>query len=143
MSELDGRLENWGRWLRSHPHYAAAASLEGNYRSPQHWWPVGPRPKETKGADAWDICLACATLHMRYHLTLKLRHYVGLSDRLLGRVLRMELKERVTTHDVQAIEGMARVLLLDALSEPLAIRRERAKDRVGRIIRATLDLQRD
>lgn len=31
------RLENWKRAFISHPHYRVTASLEGRYKSPQHW----------------------------------------------------------------------------------------------------------
>ncbi len=146
MTDLDSRLQNWGRWLREfQPGLISAAidSIEGNYRSPQHWHPIGSRPIAAKEADAWDICLACATLAMRYHLTLKLVYMRQLPDRDVGRVLRRQLRERIMARDVPAIVGMGKSLLQNALTEPLAIRRERARDRVQRIICATLDLQID
>jgi hypothetical protein len=58
-------------------------------------------------------------------------------------VLRKELRERLTTNDVPAVLGMGKVLLAEALDEPIVIRRLRARDRVRRVINATLDLQID
>ena len=50
---LHDRIENWRRWVLSKgAPYRQANSLEGNYRSPQHWHPEGPRPVEVWRADA-------------------------------------------------------------------------------------------
>ena len=39
------RFENWRSWCRMRGlHQAHAGSIEGRYRSPQHWDPVNPKP---------------------------------------------------------------------------------------------------
>jgi len=142
-SSLHHRLVNWARWSRTFPSFTRTSSIEGNYRSPQHWWPEGPKPEQPEANDAWEVCSAMAAIALRYHLTLKLRYIARMDDRGIGRLLRRELREPITTKDVPAIEGMACVLLLESLSAPAVIRRFRARERVNRIINATLDAQRD
>ena len=36
-------LVRWARWSRSRPIYQSCRSLEGNYRSPQIWYPEPPK----------------------------------------------------------------------------------------------------
>jgi len=135
LQTLDDRLENWGLWLRLFPlHYGQCASVEGNYRSPQHWYPPGPQPKQAKAADAWDVSLAAATLALRYHLVLKLRWVIQLNEDRICAIFRRDLHERMAYQELLATEGMAKVLLAEALDEPVAVRRLRAVERVRRII---------
>lgn len=51
---LHDRIENWRRWVLAGGghHYRQAQSLEGDYRSPQHWHPEAPRPVSANRADA-------------------------------------------------------------------------------------------
>lgn len=46
VRDIDGtldRLDNWKRWAKDKPQYRVTKSLEGKYKSPQHWHP--PEPK--------------------------------------------------------------------------------------------------
>lgn len=50
---LHDRIENWRRWaIATGSPYGQANSLEGDYRSPQHWHPEGPRGPNVWLADA-------------------------------------------------------------------------------------------
>lgn len=47
------RFENWRRWCRAAGyHQGHAFSIEGLYRSPQHWYPDPPRPEPLDVNDA-------------------------------------------------------------------------------------------
>jgi hypothetical protein len=47
------RFANWVRWcIAKGLPQGHALSLEGQYRSPQHWWPEGPRPPSIDLVDA-------------------------------------------------------------------------------------------
>jgi hypothetical protein len=37
--DINERIENWSRWAKVRPHYRVTQSLEGRYKSPQHWEP--------------------------------------------------------------------------------------------------------
>lgn len=143
MERLSVRLANWRAWLMRSPRYGQCASLEGNFRSPQIWYPPGPRPPEPLFADAWDITLAAATLQIRLHLVLKLRHVIQFSDKVIAEILRRELKFRAKAIDVDHIDWEAKLALLDALGTPQVTRRQRAVDRTRQIIKRTEDLMLD
>ena len=47
------RFENWRRWcIAKGLHQGHAMSIEGRYRSPQHWDPPNPKPPEIDLLDA-------------------------------------------------------------------------------------------
>lgn len=53
LTDFQERFENWVRWCCSKGLYQGHAfSIEGQYRSPQHWWPEGPRPPSIDTVDA-------------------------------------------------------------------------------------------
>lgn len=44
-TEFEARFRNWLAWCRMKGlHQGHAGSVEGRYRSPQHWDPVNPKP---------------------------------------------------------------------------------------------------
>lgn len=131
---LDDRLENWGNWLRGSPVYRQCASLEGNYRSPQCWYPPGPRPAEAWAADAWDVCLAVCTLQVRHHLVLELRWVWRVGYEPIRAIFQRELHERFRYQDVLVTYDVACLLLTEALEQPVVVRRQRAVDRVREIL---------
>jgi hypothetical protein len=53
LESFDRRFENWRRWcIQKGLHRGRAGSVEGAYRSPQHWDPPEPRPAEIDVLDA-------------------------------------------------------------------------------------------
>lgn len=45
-TEFEVRFKNWLSWCRMKGlHQGHAGSVEGKYRSPQHWDPVNPKPE--------------------------------------------------------------------------------------------------
>lgn len=65
LPELEDRLTNWGRALRSHRSYGRAMSFEGAYRSPQrnHWtMPVIPIQGRPDLKDAMTVERAWGSL---------------------------------------------------------------------------------
>jgi len=50
------RWENWTRWCKQKGlHQGRTGSVEGAYRSPQHWDPPEPRPKVIDVLDAIQV----------------------------------------------------------------------------------------
>jgi len=140
MDGLDERLTNWKRWLRRYGHSGQACSLEGNYRSPQIWYPPGPRPIAAMDADAWEVCLAAATLPIPLHLLLRLKYVIEFEDRIIASIFREEkIEPRCKTTDIPAIDWEARCTIVEALSQPIVIRRDRAVARARQIIQPILD----
>lgn len=43
LKPVDARLINWAEWSKDRPRRGRCLSLEGGYRSPQHWEPEQPR----------------------------------------------------------------------------------------------------
>lgn len=141
MPNLDDRLHNWGRWVRVHRPKSHTLSLEGNYRSPQHWDPPEPMLPPCDRRDALEIESAASLLPLRYHWVLRLR-YVDRPrppDPLVARLLRRRFR-LPHTPDVLAEHAMACVLLADALAVPHGIRRIRLVAIVRRIIRGSQDV---
>jgi hypothetical protein len=135
LLRLSGRLENWRAWLKSREPNGHCGSLESHYRSPQIWYPPGPRPPDPDGADAWDITIAAATLPLLLHLTLRLRHVVyGLEDAQIAAIIRKELRTRARTADVKAWDYLAQISLLTALDRPLSVSRSMAVLRIRRAL---------
>ena len=140
MDGLDERLTNWKRWLRRYGHSGQACSLEGNYRSPQIWYPPGPRPIAARDADAWEVTLAAATLSIRLHVLLRLKYVIELEDRIIASIFREEkLEPRCKTTDIPAIDWEARCTIVEALSQPIVIRRDRAVAKARHMINQVLD----
>jgi hypothetical protein len=144
MLRLPARLENWRNWLRTSPVYGQCASLEGNFRSPQVWYPPGARPLDPNEADAWDLNLAAATLSIRLHLFLRLRYLAyGLDDHTIAKIIRVELRIRTRGADVPGLDYEAKAALLEALDAPVVVRRARAVAKVLQIMPRYEDLMLD
>lgn len=48
LFDIENRLDEWSRWSRTRPHpYRSCGSIEGHYRSPQHWDAVTWSPSAT------------------------------------------------------------------------------------------------
>lgn len=127
LHTLDDRLANWRAWLRHLPRYRHCGSAENFYRSPQHWHPHGARPRESKAADAWDVCLAAATLPYRLHFLLRLKYVIEFNDGIIASILREDgIMLRCKAIDVPVIDWEARGELSEALGQPLVVLRNRA-----------------
>jgi hypothetical protein len=62
-AEFPARFENWRRWADQRGLYQGhAGSIEGRYRSPQHWDPPDPRPPSINLPDA--ILVNRAYMHL-------------------------------------------------------------------------------
>lgn len=56
VEEFPGRFENWRRWcIQKGLHQGRVGSIEGAYRSPQHWDPPEPRPPMIDVLDALEV----------------------------------------------------------------------------------------
>lgn len=55
-AEFSQRFENWRRWcVQKGLYQGRAGSIEGAYRSPQHWDPPEPRPPSIDVVDALEV----------------------------------------------------------------------------------------
>lgn len=99
VTDLDQRLDNWGRALRAGTPRGRAMSFEGNYRSPQrnHWEiPVSSMRGSIDVQDAWKIETAWGSLPyfdrilLRGHYCLKWtpRHICRVAANETGIVIR-------------------------------------------------------
>jgi hypothetical protein len=74
---LHDRIENWRRYVLAHgSHYSQARSLEGDYRSPQHWHPEAPRPPSVMRADAELLEAAWRTVRPPESRSIILWHHI-------------------------------------------------------------------
>ena len=75
---LHDRIDNWRRWvLTGGAHYSQARSLEGDYRSPQHWHPEAPRPVSAVRADAELLDAAWRTVRPLESRSIILWHHIN------------------------------------------------------------------
>ena len=126
MPEISDRLRNWGRWLRTHPPQSHCYSAEGMYRAPEWESDLGPRPRAPIAADAWDLELAARMLPIRHHLVLKLRYVASCSDNAIFAVMRRQTGIRLSSAGLEALEAMACVRMIEALTLPQNVRQNRA-----------------
>ena len=126
--DLESRLENWARavkWYGGGP--MSCLSAEGHFRSPQHWYPLGPRPLDADVDDAREVESAVCILPLFHHALLR-GWYVRRWTK--GRCLTVA---RLTSHQGYSIgfdRGMreAQGLLGKALTVPAVIRKVRARE---------------
>jgi hypothetical protein len=58
LGDFEARFANWLHWCRMKGmHQGHAGSVEGRYRSPQHWDPVNPKPEWLLLMDVNDAVL--------------------------------------------------------------------------------------
>ena len=76
---LHDRIDNWRRWVLAGGghHYRPAQSLEGDYRSPQHWHPEAPRPASAVRADAELLEAAWRTVRPLESRSIILWHHIN------------------------------------------------------------------
>jgi hypothetical protein len=131
MTDLNSRLRNWGRVVRfyeTEPH-GRCFSIEGGWRSPQHWHPEEPRPPSPDVRDAWHVENGVQVLRARSQAVLRGRFVLQLRDPQLLRDLGMRkcpdwgLRSWA---DVDMAMIAARSELEAALLLPAVLRRRRA-----------------
>jgi hypothetical protein len=123
---LHDRIENWRRWVLAGGYpYGQAFSLEGNYRSPQHWHPEGPRAPQVLRADAELLERAWVSVRplesraiLRWHHVFRLPEWTVRSrvrqvyrhaitrEELAGEIERAECRFAVA---IEAAEGVKKV----------------------------------
>ena len=135
MNDLDHRLRNWARWLRSWARQDHCRSLEGAYRSPQCWYPREPRPERPDEEDAWDIELAARCMALHYHLLLKLHYHTHSRPAAISGIVFRHTRHRMHAADIDAAIGMSQSLLLERLAWPRAMRQEQAQAWLRRELR--------
>lgn len=144
--DLEGRLLNWGRWLRIYRKRGQAFSLEGAFSEHSDewdWYEDGPRQSKRPSpsmSDAWDIEIACRILPVRQHFLLKLR-YLGRvqNDVTVHHEYRKATGERLTARRLIELEASSKVNLAAALEVPQVVRMERALRAVQKLLQKALD----
>lgn len=92
MNEIERRLTEWARWLRSSPARGHCASLEHRYRSPQCWDEINPsNPISTlDAAEIEDIVVA---LPEKYKKLAKYHYVYRMAQHFICRRLRFRHAE--------------------------------------------------
>jgi len=117
-SNLEDRLNNWGRAMRVSRGRGRALSFEGNYRSPQrnHWeLPVSSLHRSIDTHDAWKIETAWGSLPIVERIVLRGHYCLKWPTQ---RIFRVAAKENGILRDSHNLEGMlseARFMLAQAL----------------------------
>lgn len=133
---LDERLENWGHAWRYRMARGQTASLEGAYRSPQHWDALMPPTNAAiifNPRDAAEVENAWQAMGDAFHQALLLGHYVRRYAE--GKVLveawkaAGEPRKRRMSGFLAAL-GMAHALIAAQLDLPAVVRRDRLAARV-------------
>ena len=99
---LHERIDNWRRWaLASGYPYGQANSLEGDYRSPQHWHPEGPRAPEIWRADAELLERAWTTMRpLESRAIVRWHHIFRLPEWTIRRRVRQVYAHAITKDDL-------------------------------------------
>jgi len=120
--------------------YEQCESKEGQYRSKQQWdaLPLNP-PVKPEDKDAYEVALACASLILRDHLTLKLGYVFEIPDYRIAKVLTKETRQRVQHVDMMRVFSEAKASLVQALKCGAAIRRLRTVERIRQVLPRTVD----
>lgn len=97
-TEFELRLRNWCLWcrMREGEHYGHAGSIEGRYRSPQHWDPVNPKPEWLLTLNEND-----AVLVNRAYIYLPEKQRLVIVGMLIERVRQPELARKVGCHHTE------------------------------------------
>ena len=139
--DLDERLENWRRCLRSGglpP--LLARSLESHWRSPQCWafLDLAWRPRIIDPWDAWEIEGAVTALPAFYAVLLAgwyVRRWSPAKSLQTARKAAGEARTR-RGGDFDASLAMAKCLLTEQLGIPAVVRKERIRARVRILLAA-------
>jgi hypothetical protein len=101
---LHDRIENWRRWVLAGGYpYRQANSLEGNYRSPQHWHPEGPRPPQVMRLDAELLERAWTTVRPLESRAIVRWHFIfRLPEWTVRQRVRQIYRHAITVEDLPA-----------------------------------------
>jgi hypothetical protein len=141
-SDLEIRLENWGRVMRSRRRSGQASSKEGQYRCPQrnhHEPPGAPSAIVISTSDRDDAELiesAVCLLQLRYHAILRAWYVNHSRPEVMVRLASKLGFYSPSMRDVDAALAMGKALLIKNLDIPHVVRKERAKQWIDRIIQA-------
>lgn len=117
--DLELIFKNWARWVRDRSFRKKHCySIEGRYRSPQHWHPPEPRPPEVDWQEALKIEKIVVRLPKKY-TALLVGHYVKLSN-----PMSICRKIAIRFNDYEATLQMARIMVRNNLHD------QTRKDRV-------------
>lgn len=110
--DLESIFRNWARWVRDRSFRKQHCfSIEGRYRSPQHWNPPEPKPAEVD----WQLALKVEKIVVRLprkYLTLLVGHYVKLSN-----PMSTCRKIAIRFNDYNATLQMAKIMVRNNLND--------------------------
>lgn len=110
--DLNEILLNWARWVRDRGYRKQHCySIEGRYRSPQHWNPPEPRPPDTDLWEAVKVEKIIIRLPRKY-MVLLVGHYVKKSNPMATC-----RKIAIRFNDYDATLQMARLMVRNNLLE--------------------------
>lgn len=129
--QLEAALANWASWCRWRCAWGQAASMEGNFRSPQHWeaLPV-TRPPALDLEAAARLELAVCALSLRDHSLLRYWYVEKWRPEMVCRCVKKASGETIRFGAFDAAVVEAKRMLLHELELPAAVRKERALARV-------------
>jgi hypothetical protein len=144
VNDLEPRLENWGsvmRWRRSRGN-GSTGSIEGGYRSPQHWEPWGiatPSDISLGWKDAEDVELAASCLSLRYHAILRGRYVAKAGPNSMARIVRKLGFHSTRAGEIEAALAMGKALLLHELAIPQEARKAKVSARILQDVQKVID----
>ncbi len=129
--QLEASLSNWAAWCRCRRGWGQAASMEGGYRSPQHWdvLPV-TRPPATDAEAAQTLEFAVCALPLWAHALLRYWHVERWRPEKVCRCVKRVAGRMIRFSEFDAAVVEAGKLLLYELDLPAVVRKERALARV-------------
>jgi hypothetical protein len=134
---IEARCDNWGLAHRLRLIQGEAESFEGAYRSPQQWHELGA-PAESQFVDPHDareVESAVCVLPIYQHAILRAWHVYRASPAACLRLAAKAAGEsRGRLGGWASTLGASYGLLAHALSLPVVIRKERARERVARLL---------
>ena len=124
---LQDRIENWRRWvLTGSIRYRQAESLEGSYRSPQHWHPETPRGAEIMVADAQLLERAWASMEGLPKMLILWHHVYRLEGWKMRRRVRKQVSVSMTDRELPEAIAMAEAIFAGAIGLVLFAADDRA-----------------
>lgn len=137
MTDLEDRLQNWGRSMRASHISRRCRSFEGNYRSPQrnHWEvPVSSLRGSVDAQDAWQIEVAWGSLPLFDRILLRAWYCFKWSPAHICRVLTQQTGIRARYHQLPAMLEHARSLLAFALQRSESQNRNILRETVQKVL---------
>lgn len=112
--DLEAIFRNWARWVRDRGYRKQHCySIEGRYRSPQHWNPPEPRPPEVDIFQALKVEKIVIRLPNKYKVLL-VGHFVKLSN-----PMSICRKIAIRFNDYDATLQMAKIMVRNNLVESI------------------------